>query len=193
MSEIMQANNQSEDKTSPVRWTTILVVLVIVAFIAMLGWGLVDSTAPRPEAGEQAPQFAMEFFSGYEWDGQSSVSLQEMQGKIVVVNFWASWCVECRVESPLFEQTWLKYKDQDVVFVGIAYADVEPNSIAYMKEFGLTYPHAPDLGTSISADYEITGVPETFFIDRNGEIVHVVIGPVNPTTMESVLTQMLAN
>ncbi|MCP5095904.1 MAG: TlpA family protein disulfide reductase [Chloroflexi bacterium] len=193
MSETVQANKQPEAKTGSIRWTTVLIGAVLVAFIAMLGWGLVDSTAPRPEAGELAPKFDMEFFSGYEWDGKTAATLEDMQGKIVVVNFWASWCVECRVESDLFEQTWQKYRDQDVVFVGIAYADVEPNSIEYMEEFGLTYPHAPDLGTSISADYEITGVPETFFIDETGEIVHVIIGPVSSSTMEDVLTQMLAN
>jgi cytochrome c biogenesis protein CcmG/thiol:disulfide interchange protein DsbE len=134
----------------------------------------------------------MEYFNGYEWENRTAADLQDMQGKVVVVNFWASWCVECRVEAHEFERAWQKYRDQGVVFVGIAYADVEPNSIAYMQEFGLTYPHAPDLGTVISADYEITGVPETFIIDKDGMIADVVIGPVRPGYLDGVINQLLA-
>ncbi len=169
-----------------------MIWVAILAFVALMGWGLLNSSATRPEAGQKAPAFTMEYFNGYEWDTRPVADLKDMQGKVVVVNFWASWCVECRVEAHEFEQAWQKYQDQDVVFVGIAYADVEPNSIAYMQEFGLTYPHAPDLGTAISADYEITGVPETFIIDKDGMIADVVIGPVRPGYLDGVINQLLA-
>ena len=117
--------------------------------------------------------------------------LEEMRGNEVVNNFWASWCVECRLESDLIEDTWRKYADDDFVFLGVAYADVEPNSISYLDEFGITYPNAPDLGTDISDDYEITGVPETFFIGKDGTIEHVQIGPLNQATMDGVIQQLL--
>lgn len=175
-----------------IRWTHIAVWGVALLILGVLGWGLLNSTAPRPEAGQPAPDFTMEFFDGYEWQTREVASLEELRGQVVVLNFWASWCVECRVEADLLEQTWRKYADQGVVFVGIAYADVEPKSIAYMEEFDITYPNAPDLRTSISADYEITGVPETFFIDKNGEIAEVVIGPVRAETMERTIAQLLA-
>ncbi|KAA3665274.1 MAG: TlpA family protein disulfide reductase [Chloroflexi bacterium] len=171
----------------------IMIWVAILAFVALMGWGLINSSATRPEAGQTAPAFTMEYFNGYEWETRTVADLDEMQGKVVVVNFWASWCVECRVEAHEFEQAWQKYKDQDVVFVGIAYADVEPNSIAYMKEFGLTYPHAPDLGTAISADYEITGVPETFIIGKDGVIADVVIGPVRPGYLDRVINPLLTD
>ncbi len=115
-----------------------------------------------------------------------------MRGKVVLLNFWASWCVECRDETDLLEQAWQRYGDQGVVVLGVAYADVEPNSIAYMQEFGVSFPHAPDLGTDISQTYEITGVPETFFIDKNGVIRHVQIGAVNTAMLDTLIPQLLA-
>ncbi|MCA9929599.1 MAG: TlpA family protein disulfide reductase [Anaerolineales bacterium] len=190
--QVDQSDKADSTEQRGVRLTTVLIWGAILAFVALMGWGLLNSTAPRPEAGEAAPAFTMEFFNGYEWDSRPVVDLGDLQGNVVVVNFWASWCVECRTEADLLEQAWQKYKDQGVVFVGIAYADVEPNSLDYMREFGVTYPHAPDLGTSISADYEITGVPETFIIDKNGEIADVVIGPVRPGYMDAVIDQLLA-
>ncbi|MBK8903740.1 MAG: TlpA family protein disulfide reductase [Anaerolineaceae bacterium] len=191
MSDI--ANPIEQPKKPALNFVTIFVSVGVIGLLAMLGWGLVNSTAPRPEVGEMAPKFNLEFFDGYEWDGKTAASLEDMQGQIVVMNFWASWCVECRVETDELEAAWQKYQDQGVVFVGVAYSDVEPNSIAYMKEFDVTFPHAPDLGTRISHDYEITGVPETFIIDQNGEIAYVQIGPISSSTLDQVIGQLLAN
>ena len=190
MSDIANPIEQSQKSSRSL--ISILVWVVVIGVLAVLGWGLVQSTAPRPEAGEKAPAFELEFFEGYEWQGKTAASLDDMNGQIVVMNFWASWCVECRVETEELEAAWQKYGDQGVVFVGVAYADVEPNSIAYMEEFEVTFPHAPDLGTSISNDYEITGVPETFIIDQNGEIAYVQIGPISSSTLDSVIGQLLA-
>ena len=190
MSDI--ANPIEQPQKSSRSLISILVWVVVIGVLAVLGWGLVQSTAPRPEAGENAPAFELEFFEGYEWQGKTAASLDDMNGQIVVMNFWASWCVECRAETDELEAAWQKYGDQGVVFVGVAYADVEPNSIAYMEEFEVTFPHAPDLGTSISNDYEITGVPETFIIDQNGEIAYVQIGPISSSTLDSVIGQLLA-
>jgi cytochrome c biogenesis protein CcmG/thiol:disulfide interchange protein DsbE len=174
------------------RLTTVLMWVAIIALLALLGWGLVNVNATRPEAGAEAPAFTVEFFNGYEWEGRPTATLQDMAGKVVVLNFWASWCVECRYETDALEQAWQRYKDDGVVFLGVAYADVEPNSIAYMKEFGVTFPHAPDLGTDVSQTYEITGVPETFFIGKDGTIAHVQIGPLNEATLDEVIGGLLA-
>lgn len=190
MSDI--ANPIEQPKKSTRSFVTIFVWVGVIGLLALLGWGLLQTNASRPEVGQLAPKFNLEFFEGYEWNGRPTASLDDMQGQIVVMNFWASWCVECRVETDELEAAWLKYADQGVVFVGVAYSDVEPNSIAYMEEFAVTFPHAPDLGTRISNDYEITGVPETFIIDQNGEIAHVQIGPISSATLDSVIGQLLA-
>lgn len=177
----------------PIHWTNILMWAAVLGILALVGWGLVNANATRPEAGQPAPGFDMQFFSGYELDGNSNAKLDDLKGQIVVLNFWAAWCVPCRDEAPILEAAWQKYRDQGVTFLGIAYADVEPNSIAFMQEFGITYPNAPDLGTDISQDYEITGVPETFIIDRDGTIIHVQIGPIDAATLNGTIESLLEN
>ena len=190
MSDIVNPVEQTKSPSRSI--VTIFVWVGVIALLALLGWGLMQTKASRPEVGETAPGFNLEIFEGYEWDGKTAASLDDMKGQIVVMNFWASWCVECRVETDELEAAWQKYADQGVVFVGVAYSDVEPNSIEYMKEFDVSFPHAPDLGTRISNEYDITGVPETFIIDQNGEVAHVQIGPISASTLDSVIGQLLA-
>ncbi len=192
MSEITQTPAQTdESKPGKIRWTSVALWAAVIGLLALLGWGLLKTNATRPEAGQPAPYFDAEFFNGYEWEGKSVADLDGMRGKVVVLNFWASWCVECRLEADLIEDSWRKYQGDDVLFLGVAYADVEPNSISYLDEFGITYPNAPDLGTDISDTYEITGVPETFFISKDGTIEHVQIGPLRQETLDSVIQRLL--
>lgn len=195
MNETLQSTPTPAEKTPRrgIRWSMVLLWVAMLAILAVLAWGLINTNAARPEVGQTAPDFAVEFFDGYEWDTRTVANLSDMRGKPVVLNFWASWCVECRYETDVLEQAWLKYRDEGVVFLGVAYADVEPNSIAYMKEFGVSFPHAPDLGTDISQEYEITGVPETFFIDKDGVIRHVQIGAVDQQMLDTLIPQMLAD
>lgn len=168
----------------------ILVWLAVISFLVILGWGLVQANAERPDG--TAPNFDMQFFDGYRWQDRQSASLTEFEGKVVVLNFWASWCAECLLEAELLEDTWQAYADKDVVFLGVAYVDVEPKSKAYLEQFEITYPNAPDLRSAISNKYEITGVPETFFINKKGEITYFQLGPVNETMLTTLLDQMLA-
>jgi len=182
----------AEKGKRPIRWTMVALWAAVLGVLALLAWGLLNTTAARPEVGQPAPTFDIEFFNGYEWEGKPVANLSEMRGRPVVLNFWASWCVECRLETDLLEQASRDFADEGVVFLAVAYADVEPKSIAYMEEFGVTFPHAPDLGTDISQLYEITGVPETFFIDRDGVIRHVQIGPVNQQLMDQIMPTLLA-
>ncbi|MFO7678962.1 MAG: TlpA disulfide reductase family protein [Chloroflexota bacterium] len=183
---------ESKEAAKKYRLSSILLWITVIGVLALVGWGLINANATRPEAGQPAPAFTVEYFNGYEWEDKPISSLEELQGKVVVLNFWASWCVECRVEADLLEQASRQYAAEDVVFLGIAYADVEPNALAYLEEFNITYPNAPDLRTAISNKYEITGVPETFFIDKNGVIANVVIGPVNGPAMINTINTLLA-
>jgi cytochrome c biogenesis protein CcmG/thiol:disulfide interchange protein DsbE len=192
MSDSIKTTVKSEEeKPRRTRWGVVALWAAVISLLLLLGWGLVNVNATRPEAGEEAPPFDVAFFNGYEWEQRTAADLEDMRGNVVVLNFWASWCVECRLEADLIEDTWRRYQDEDVIFLGVAYADVEPNSIAYLDEFDITYPNAPDLGTDISDDYEITGVPETFFIDKQGTIQHVQIGPLNQQMMDTMIQQLL--
>jgi cytochrome c biogenesis protein CcmG/thiol:disulfide interchange protein DsbE len=186
------SETETQEAAGGIRWITFLVWGGIVALLAVLGWGLLDASATRPEAGATAPDFQLQFLDGYRWNDQATASLKDMRGNVVVLNFWASWCVECRLEAELLEDGWQQYRDQGVVFLGVAYVDSDPKSRAYLREFGITYPNAPDLGSAISDEYRITGVPETFFIDKEGTVRHVVIGPVSGTELHSQIAQLLA-
>lgn len=139
--------------------------------------------------GRPAPDFALTLFDQFE---QDQITLADLRGQVVVVNFWASWCVECYKEAELLERAWQDYKDRGVVFVGVDYLDTDKEGLAYMKKYDITYPSGPDLGNKISEDYAITGVPETFFIDQQGQIIHVQIGPIEQAQLYGLLDRLIA-
>jgi cytochrome c biogenesis protein CcmG, thiol:disulfide interchange protein DsbE len=151
-------------------------VAVTVAFIllfvllSLLAWSLVKSRRGPVESG-LAPDFTLTSYDG------RTVTLSKLRGQVVIINFWASWCQPCRLEAAYLEQTWRKYKDQGVVFIGVDYVDTEPAALAYIKEFDITYINGPDLGTRISQAYNIKGMPETYYVTKNGELRGVKIGP----------------
>ncbi len=139
-------------------------IVVVVAIIALLAYGLALRGAP-PMAAGAAPDFSLTTFEG------QTYNLAQLQGKPVVINFWASWCVPCRDEAPALQRAWEKYKDQGVVILGVDYVDTEPEAKKFIADFKQTYPNGPDLGTRISQAYRITGVPETYFISKDGKLL----------------------
>lgn len=136
-----------------------------------------------------APEFSLALFDQFD---QKQINLTDLRGQVVVINFWASWCVECYKEAELLEQAWQDYKDRGVMFVGVDYLDTDKEGLAYMEQYGITYPSGPDFGSKISKAYAITGVPETFFIDRDGQIMHVQIGPIERDELYNLLDRLIA-
>jgi cytochrome c biogenesis protein CcmG/thiol:disulfide interchange protein DsbE len=96
---------------------------------------------------------------------------------VLLINFWASWCVPCEQEAAELEQAYQMYQDDEVVFLGVDYVDTETEARAYLARFGITYPNGPDLGTRISQAFRIRGVPESYLVAPDGTIVSVKIGP----------------
>jgi cytochrome c biogenesis protein CcmG/thiol:disulfide interchange protein DsbE len=181
--------NQPTKEKSGKRWCFRLMVVLafgfLIALLGLMGWGLVKAQRGQVQDG-LAPDFTLTTFDNRQ------ISLKDLRGNIVVVNFWASWCVPCRLEASYLEQTWRKYKGQGVIFIGINYVDTEPNALAYMKEFDNTYINGPDLGTRISQAYRIKGVPETFYIGKNGELRGLKIGPLESPELEQKIEELLA-
>ncbi|MDP2994236.1 MAG: TlpA disulfide reductase family protein, partial [Anaerolineales bacterium] len=121
-----------------------------------------------------------------------TVTLSDLRGQVVIINFWASWCPPCREEAAYLEQTWRKYKDQGVVFIGVDYVDTEKAALAYIAEFDITYLNGPDVGTRIAQAYNIKGVPETYYVDRNGTLRGVHIGPLTSPQLDEKIYELLA-
>lgn len=141
-----------------------IIGLVVIGLLGLLALGVRRSSAP-PLASGVAPDFTLTTFEG------ETISLKDLRGKAVVLNFWASWCVPCRDEAPALQRVWENYRDRGLVVIGVDYVDTDADAKKFIAEFKQTYPNGPDLGTRISQAYRISGVPETYFIDREGRLL----------------------
>lgn len=157
-------------------WVIIAAFAALVGFMALIGWGLRRSMQGSFLVGDVVPEFSMTTF-----DGQT-VSSADYAGKVIVINFWASWCKPCEAEARELEEAYQYYRAGDeVVFLGLAYVDTEPKSLGYLQKFGVTYLNGPDLATKVSQMFRITGVPETYIIDRQGKLQYFKKGPFSTT------------
>jgi len=190
MSELENSTEEAPQK-KPFSWGSAAVWVAVISLLALLGFGLLKSQETRPEPGETAPNLDLKFFDDYKWDGRTTATLEGMRGNVVILNFWSSWCVECRIEAEDMEASWKKYKDDGVIYLGVAHVDVEPRSIEYLEEFHITYPNAPDLGGDAAEKYDITGVPETFIINQEGTIVHVQLGPMKAAQLDAIIRSLI--
>lgn len=163
------------------------IMLPVGAVLALLAYGFTREPKyiPTPLIARPATPFTLTLFDG------PVLRLEDLHGKAVFLNFWASWCPPCRAEARTLEAAWQKYRDQDVVFVGVNIQDQEEDARAFLKEFGITYPNGMDRGGRIAIGYGVWGLPETFFIDRGGRITYKHVGALGWPTITAKLDEAL--
>jgi cytochrome c biogenesis protein CcmG/thiol:disulfide interchange protein DsbE len=166
--------------------------VAFTGFLSLMAWGIlnVEPATGRSgfvKVGKPAPEFIMSTF-----DGDLFV-LREHLGQPIVINFWASWCVPCRVEAPELERTWRAYRDRGVMFVGVDIQDAERDPLAYIREFDITYPNGPDLDGKITVDYGVAGIPVTYFVDKDGIIARRFVGALPEPKLVAWIDELLAD
>jgi len=153
-------------------WVRILAWGGLLLLLAILAFGLVRTQQGPVSVGQTAPHFTITTFESQQ------IRMTDLKGKVIVVNFWASWCKPCESEAADLEAAWRYYQPGgDVVFLGVDYVDTEPEARGYLNKFDITYPNGPDLGTRISQAYRMRGVPETYIISPSGILAVQKIGP----------------
>jgi cytochrome c biogenesis protein CcmG/thiol:disulfide interchange protein DsbE len=193
MSESLPTETIIEEEAAPTkrsRWFYVVISIVGV-FVVILALGLFRANQTQPTSGP-APDFELTLFDGFSGNaGKSPINLSELKGKVVVLNFWASWCIPCAQEAADLQATYEKYKDKGVAFLGVDWTDIEGDALNYLKRFGITYANGPDLQTKIGPRYHISGVPETYVIDRDGNVQFTKISPVTVAELSGVLDRLL--
>lgn len=185
---MIETNPAPERKGVPM-WAQIVVWVFLLGLLTLVALGLKRTQEGSVQVGDTVPDFTFQSF-----DGDAAYAIRDLRGKVVVINFWASWCKPCEQEAAELEAAYRKYKDRgDVIFIGVDYVDTEPEARRYLQKFDITYPNGPDMGTKISQAFRVTGVPETYFVDRNGVLQFAQIGPFESlAAIEAVIEKILA-
>lgn len=173
------------------------VILTVGLFLALLVYGLINK-APNARIDESLAQAQAIEAPGLELPvlqqgalgpelgaslrpalADDRISLEELRGRPVVLNFWASWCVPCQEEAPLLERAWREARPDGVLFLGLNMQDLTQDAGDFIREFDNTYPMVRDKSNGVARDWGVTGLPETFFVSPSGDVVGHVIGVVS--------------
>jgi len=160
-------------------------VLALLLSSLLLVQGCSEDTTAQKTAMETAPDFEMALFDG------GNFRLSEHRGKVIVINFFASWCVSCGEETPLIEKAAHEYSPQSVMFLAIAVDDTEKKAKAFMQKMGLTIPAGLDKTGKIKDAYGLYGMPTTFFIDKNGKISYSHAGVATAELLKHEINKLL--
>jgi cytochrome c biogenesis protein CcmG/thiol:disulfide interchange protein DsbE len=182
-----------------VNWKRALIATVCAApVIALFAFGFTRDPGeiPSPLPGRDAPPFALEVFAPGEAPLARAVGdtlrLADLAGKVVVVNFWASWCLACRDEHTALSQTALAYADSQAQFIGVLYNDRPPAALRWIADMGgQSYPSVLDDRSRMAIGYGLYGVPETFIIDPGGRIAYKHLGPISERVLRTWIDSLL--
>lgn len=151
-----------------------LVLFSLVGLLVVLGLKLKESQQTKLSIGQEIKDFSVTTFDGKDF------TLSDQPGKIILLNFWSSWCASCDEEGAALEQVWQEVKDNgDILFLGVNYVDTDKDSLAFLQRYNITYPNGADLGSRIANYFKVDGVPETYLINGDGTLAAYQIGPFN--------------
>ncbi len=135
--------------------------------------------------GEVAPDFTLTDLEGNE------VTLSEYRGKVVFINFWATWCPACRAEMPEMEAIYQEYKDKGVVVIGVDIQEAKEEVLQYVQQGGYSWTFLLDTSGAVAANYRVVAIPTSFFLDREGIIKAVNVGAMTKRAMEAKLIEAM--
>jgi cytochrome c biogenesis protein CcmG/thiol:disulfide interchange protein DsbE len=169
-------------------WKRLLIPATSIPIVALLAYGLTrdPNVVESPLPGREAFAFRAPTLAG------DTLSLADLKGKVVVLNFWASWCVACIDEHRYFVEAEQRYAGQAFQLLGVVYQDTPENARRWMKMRGGNWPSLLDPDSRIAIDYGVYGVPETYFIGRDGRIAHKQVGPVTRSLLGEWVERLLA-
>jgi cytochrome c biogenesis protein CcmG/thiol:disulfide interchange protein DsbE len=162
-----------------------LLVVSLVVSMLLVAWGGKRGLKADP-VGSKAPGFTLTYL-----ENDGSLSLSSLRGHVVVLNFWASWCTECKREAPELEKAYNKWRSRGVEFIGVDFQDSRRWGRDFQKKFGLTYRSVFDGDSRIKNRYGVTGVPETFVLDAEGNITAKLIGATDVATLDNLISGAL--
>jgi len=180
----------------------VLSLVAVVAFVALLAYGLlsgnadttIDSGLAEGEA-PLAPEFELEVLARGSLPTQlardvepaladGTLSQAELRGTPFVLNFWASWCNPCREEAPILERGWREHGPRGVLYLCLNMQDLTDDALAFLDEFDVGYPNVREPGNDVARAYGATGLPETYFVSARGRVVAHVVGVVTPEQLD---------
>jgi thiol-disulfide isomerase/thioredoxin len=172
-----------------------LLRIVIGVAVVVLGATLLLRPSDDGAEADALPGFELPLLSG-----EGNLSSDDIQGKPVIINFWASWCGPCRQETPLLQRTYEKYEDQGLVILGVNVKDSHDNATAFMDEFQVSYPVVVDEDRELyDALVPIDGLPQTFFVDEEGNFLEheeadggsLILGAIDEDELEAQIQALL--
>ena len=184
-------------------WIFLLSAVPLAAFLALLGWASLKSGGNPGGLGvnnefgqvdissKPASEFTLILNSGT-LNGGTELALSDLRGKVVLVDFWASWCYPCQQEAPVLSQVYLEYAGRPVEFVGVNIWDRNQQALDFLEEFQTTYPNGVDESGSIAIYYGVRGIPEKFFIDQNGVVRQKFVGPMHAEALRLAIDGLLS-
>ena len=171
-----------------------LIIVLLAAGVAWIVWSRApaeatvtgDEPSALPRKDFMAPDFATEALDG------RTIVLSELRGQVVLINFWATWCLPCRAEMPAIQQVYDEYRDRGFEVLAVNLQEQDGTVSAFVEELRLTFPVLIDRDDRVASLYRIRSIPTTFFVDRSGVIREIIVGgPIPSAVIESNLDALL--